>query len=114
VILQHDDLDRPWLAIGALSVATAVTAAATGFATRRADAVFVPWFVAVELGLGLALLVLDGAVYEATREQSLPWAWLSRRELLAGNDRLDGVCGVEVGALRPRRHRGGHGRHAIA
>ena len=75
LILERDDLDRQWLAIAALSVATAVTVVATGFAARQAQAVFVPWLVVVELGVGLSLLVLDGVVYDAAREQSLPWAW---------------------------------------
>jgi len=75
LVLERHDLQRPWLAIVALVAATAVTAVATGFAARRSGAVLVPWFVIVELTVGFGLLLVDGVVFEATREQSLPWAW---------------------------------------
>ena len=75
LVLERDDLERQWLAIAALLAASAITVVATGFATRRSQAVFVPSFVVLELAVGVALLVLDGVVYGAAREQSLPWAW---------------------------------------
>jgi signal transduction histidine kinase len=75
LLLQRDDLDRQWLAVAALLAATGVTVIATGFAARETDAVFVSWFVLVELTVGVSLLLLDGVVFDATREQSLPWAW---------------------------------------
>jgi signal transduction histidine kinase len=75
LLLQRDDVRRLWLAITALGVASAVTVVATALATRRTGRVFEPLLVNVELAVALSLLFLDGVVYEAGREQSLPWAW---------------------------------------
>jgi signal transduction histidine kinase len=33
------------------------------------------WFLFLELGIGVTLLLGDGMVYQQTRAQSLPWAW---------------------------------------
>jgi signal transduction histidine kinase len=75
LLLQRDDLRRPLLAIAALVAATVVTIAATGVAARRSGPALEPRLVIAELTIGLTVLVLDGVVFDAGREQSLPWAW---------------------------------------
>ena len=75
LILERDQLEHRWLAIAALSVASAVTAFATARAAREAAALFARWFVVLEVSVGLGLLLLDGVVYDSARQQSLPWAW---------------------------------------
>lgn len=73
LVLQRDDLTHRWVAIGSLGAAGLVTAAATVVATRRGA--IDRRVLAIEVAVGLSLLVLDGVVFEATREQSLAWAW---------------------------------------
>ena len=74
LILERDHLDRPVLAIVGLVSATAFTLW-VAVAVARGDDVFKPALIGAELALGVGLLVVDGVVYDALREQSLPWAW---------------------------------------
>ena len=75
LVLERDHLDRPWLAIVALAAATSLTVWITVVVTRGIESVFGPVYIAGELTLGAGLLVMDGVVYDALRQQSLPWAW---------------------------------------
>lgn len=47
--------------------------------------------LALELALGMGLLLLDGAVYDPARAQSLPWAWPAAGIAAAGIARGTGV-----------------------
>jgi len=72
--LERDHLDRPWLAVVALLTISLFTlwitvVAFSGEQVFRAD------FIATELALGVGVLVVDGLVYDALRQQSLPWSW---------------------------------------
>jgi hypothetical protein len=72
LVLQRADLVRTPLAVAGLLVALAVTAMATVGVARRDGRVFARGFVALELAVGVGLLVMDGLVFDATRQQSLP------------------------------------------
>ena len=74
-VLERDHLDRAWLAVAALAAATSFTLWVTVVVARGVDSVFRPVFIAGELALGVGFLVVDGVVYDALRQQSLPWAW---------------------------------------
>jgi hypothetical protein len=72
---EWDLADRPGLAIIGLALATLVTVAATALLASGDARVSSTPFLVVESTVGALLLVLDGWVYTAGREQSLPWAW---------------------------------------
>jgi signal transduction histidine kinase len=72
---EWDHAARPGLAIIGLALATLVTVAATAVLASGDSRVFSTPLLIVELTVGALLLVLDGWVYTAAREQSLPWAW---------------------------------------
>ncbi len=75
VVLSRDELTRPWLAIALLAIATMFTATTGLLATTNASILSSYWFLFLELGIGVTLLLGDGMVYQQTRAQSLPWAW---------------------------------------
>ncbi len=77
LILERDHLERLWPAVAALAAATLFTAWVTIFAiiAVKGDGVFGRAYITTELTLGVGLLVVDGMVYDALRQQSLPWAW---------------------------------------
>ncbi len=75
VVLSRDELTRPWLAIALLAIATIFTAITGLLATTNASLLSSYWFLFLELGIGVTLLLGDGLVYQQTRAQSLPWAW---------------------------------------
>lgn len=68
VAVERDHLERPVLAVAGLAAATAVSAAWSFAVVQRR------WLVTLELAVAAGLLLLDGTVYDAGREQSLPWA----------------------------------------
>lgn len=75
VLLSRSLLTRPVLAVGGLAVAAVFTLSLEvmgRIAPRRLAATPI---LALELTLGMGLLLLDGAVYDPARAQSLPWAW---------------------------------------
>ncbi len=75
VALSRSLLSRPALAMAGLAVAAAYTLyleVTSRVAPRRLAATPI---LALELVLGMGLLLLDGAVYDPARGQSLPWAW---------------------------------------
>lgn len=75
VILGRSALVRPVVAVVLLGAAAALTAQLS-FLGRRRPGELVRWrWLAVEIALGLTLLVGDGLVFADERAQSLPWAW---------------------------------------
>ena len=75
VVLSRDELTRPWLAISLLAIASIFTATTGFLAATNASVLSNYWFLFLELGIGVTLLLGDGLVYQSTRAQSLPWAW---------------------------------------
>jgi len=75
LVLEREHLDRPWPAVGALAAATVLTLWLVVVIAHRAGTVFGTTLIGGELLLGVGLLLVDGLVYDAMREQSLPWAW---------------------------------------
>lgn len=75
LVLEREHLDLPWLAAAALAAATAFTVWVTAVLALDDRGVFTPMFIAGELAISVGLLLLDGLVYDALRQQSLPWAW---------------------------------------
>lgn len=75
VILGRSALVEPAAAVVLLGAATGLTAHLYLLGRRRPTEL-VRWsWLAVEVGLGLTLLVADGLVFSDERAQSLPWAW---------------------------------------
>ncbi len=74
LLLEREHLNRPVEAIAVLTVASVFTLWIS-LAVARGQNVFRPPLVVGELALGVSLLVIDGLVYSALRQQSLPWAW---------------------------------------
>jgi signal transduction histidine kinase len=72
---EWDEIERPAAAVAGLLVATLVSAVATVLVAAKDGRLFGTAFLWTELAVGVSLLVLDGWVYGAAREQSLPWAW---------------------------------------
>ncbi len=74
LVLERDHLDRPWLAVAALVMITLFTLwiSVVAFSNRT---VFRADYIALELALGVGVLVVDGLAYDALRQQSLPWSW---------------------------------------
>ncbi len=73
-VLERDHLDRPWLGIAALVIITSFTLWISALAFSN-QTVFRPHYIAAELALGVGVLVVDGLIYDALRQQSLPWSW---------------------------------------
>lgn len=69
-------LSRPWAAVGLLAV-MALWTAAVSLWPRRGSLLPVDrlWVLLTELGLGAAVLIGDGFVYNPGRGISLPWSW---------------------------------------
>jgi len=72
--LERDHLNRPWLAVAVLLTISLFTLWITVVALSG-ESVFRTDFIAAELALGVGVLVVDGLVYDALRQQSLPWSW---------------------------------------
>jgi signal transduction histidine kinase len=72
--LEREHLEHPRAAVVGVAAAISFSAVLTWSLTtgRR---VLRPQLVLVELALGAGLLVLDGVVFSAARQQSLPWSW---------------------------------------
>lgn len=75
LVLTRDDVDGPAVGAGLLVAALAVTAASTEASIRRRRWLFHPGFVLVEVAVGAAMLLLDGAVYAGPHSQSVGSAW---------------------------------------
>ncbi|MDH3301834.1 MAG: ATP-binding protein [Acidimicrobiia bacterium] len=75
VILGRSALVEPVAAVVLLGAATGLTGYLYLLGRRRPTEL-VRWsWLALEVGLGLTLLVADGLVFSDERAQSLPWAW---------------------------------------
>lgn len=84
VAVSTGDLAHPivgWILLGSIAAATVVLGRLDLQAPHLALA---PAVVAFELALGAIVLVGDGLVFEATRQQSLPWAWPAAGVMTAG------------------------------
>ena len=75
VALSRSLLTRPVLAVAGLAVAAAYTLYLQMLGRVAPRRLATTPILALELVLGMGLLLLDGAVYEPERAQSLPWAW---------------------------------------
>jgi signal transduction histidine kinase len=76
VVLQRDEVTRWWLAALLLGAALVVTVLATVQARTRPLSAGSPLLLA-EVAVAASLLLLETHVFEATRDQSLGWAWPS-------------------------------------
>ena len=89
LLLNRDDLERPWLALLLVGLALAVTVWDTVLVRTAPAALLAPPAVVAELLVGVALLVGDGAAYEeghafGSGTQSLGSAWPLAGVLSAG------------------------------
>ena len=75
LFLTRAQVHRPGLGVACLGLALLTTAAVTVGSFRRLPFVFHPATVLAELGVGIALLLADGAVYDRAHSQSLGSAW---------------------------------------
>ena len=87
LLVNRDDLERPWLAMVLVGMALAVTAWDTVLVRAAWPVLLTPAPVVVELLVGIALLVGDGAAYEEGHAfgggtQSLGSAWPKGRSML--------------------------------
>ena len=76
VVLQRDEVTRWWLAAVLLGAALLVTALTTVQARTRPLSAGSPLLLA-EIAVAAGLLLFETHVFEATRDQSLGWAWPS-------------------------------------
>lgn len=74
VVLQRDEVVRWWPAVVLLTAAALVSAAATNEARTKPLSAGSPLIFA-EIGVATCLLLFETFVFEATRDQSLAWAW---------------------------------------
>lgn len=74
VVLQRDEVVRWWPAVVLLGAAALVSAAATNEARTKPLSAGSPLIFA-ELAAATGLLSFEVFVFEATRDQSLAWAW---------------------------------------
>ena len=84
LFLTRDDVSGPGLGIALLGLALLVTATLTVGSLQRAPWVFHPATVLVELGVGAAMMLLDGYVYDHSHSQSVGSAWPVAGILMAG------------------------------
>ena len=89
LLVNRDDLERPWLALVLVGLALAVTVWATVLVRTAPAVALTPPPVVIELLVGVALLVGDGAAYEEGHAfgggtQSLGSAWPLAGVLSAG------------------------------
>jgi signal transduction histidine kinase len=63
VVVLGKDLERPWIAALAVLAAGAVTTSFAVVVRRAAPRLLSPWAVAIELGCGLAIVIVDGWAY---------------------------------------------------
>jgi signal transduction histidine kinase len=77
--LTNDEMLRPWLAVGLVLAALAYSTAATAWIQVRSDRLLRPASVAVELTIGIALVLCDGWVYDSghafSTSQSIGSVW---------------------------------------
>src|SRR5204862_5348329 len=86
--VSRADIRRPWLAVGLISAALAVTALDTGLLRRDPLALLRPGPVIAELAVGAGLVLCDGWAYGANHafatSQSLGSVWPLAGILAAG------------------------------
>lgn len=75
LVLQTEELRRWWLAVLLLAVATAVTVSASLALTDSRRDRYKHTHNAIEVGIAGILLLAEPLVFDATRDQSLAWAW---------------------------------------
>ena len=108
LLLNRRDLDRPFVAVGFVGLALALTAVATVLVRTDPGRLLTPAAVVVELAVGAALLIGDGVVYPeghafAGGSQNLGSAWPVAGVLSAGIvlGRYGGVAaGLTLGLAR--------------
>ncbi len=101
LVLTRAQVGRPALGIAMLLLAFAVTAVTTVASIRRHPLVFHPVAVALEVAVGVSLLLADGAVYTEDHSQSLGSSWPLGGVLMAaviGGPWVGGASGVLMGA----------------
>ena len=64
VVALSEDLARPWVAWAAVAAALLVTAGSTVLLRRKQEVLLTPAAVAVELVVGLGVVVIDGWAYK--------------------------------------------------
>ncbi|MEM9202664.1 MAG: ATP-binding protein [Actinomycetota bacterium] len=74
VVLQRSEVVRWWPAVALLGAAALVSVAATNEARTKPLSAGSPLILA-EITVATGLLLFEGFVFEATRDQSLAWAW---------------------------------------
>ncbi len=75
LVLQRDHVERWWVGIVLLGLATGVTVVVTRAVVRDRRDRGNHGLNAVEVGVATVLLLGEAAVFDAAREQSLAWAW---------------------------------------
>lgn len=101
VVVSDEHLSRPLAAAALLSAAVAVTVVTTVLFRQAPAMLTSPVIVGAEFVVGVALLIGDGLVYEATRPQSLPWAWPAASLIAAAvafGPRIGVVAALAMGA----------------
>ncbi|MEM9466877.1 MAG: ATP-binding protein [Actinomycetota bacterium] len=74
LVLQRAEVTRWWLGLGLLGAALVITVLTTQQARTRPLSAGSPLLFA-EIAVAASLLLLETHVFEATRDQSLGWAW---------------------------------------
>ncbi|MCU1370118.1 MAG: hypothetical protein JWO77_1312 [Ilumatobacteraceae bacterium] len=101
--LTRKQVDGPVLGAALLAGGLAVTVATTTAVIRRRTWAFHPAAVAVELGVGASMLLLDGSVYSRIHSQSVGSAWPVAGILMAaliGGPVAGAGAGVALGVAR--------------
>lgn len=101
VVVSDEHLTHPLIAATLLGTAVTVTVVTTVLFRRAPAMLTSPAIVSGEFVVGIALLIGDGLVYEATRPQSLPWAWPAASLIAAAvafGPRVGVVAAVAMGA----------------
>ena len=118
LLVARRDLARPWLAVGLVALALAVTVADTFLLRNDHRALLRPGPLALELAIGASLILVDGWAYAPghafSTSESLGSVWPLAGVLAAGlaaGPVMAALAGVSLGPGPGRGGTGQRGRH---